>query len=159
MSSANTQKTLVEDGLDWKPCSCWQWPRKCCWLWFLLWMEGWKLLNLEIFEFRCFSTTLWSLLKSIEGEYSLELEKRLKLKKWQKMLLLEVSIAVSATVTDPTEDVKAMSPERRKCLLESETSSSLYKVHHTHGQKLHIPELSVKGSSGSRKLPFADFYF
>ena len=46
------------------------------------------------------------------------------------MLLLEVSIAVSATVTDPTEDVKAMSPERRKCLLESETSSSLYKVNH-----------------------------
>ena len=45
------------------------------------------------------------------------------------MLFLEVSIAVSATVTDPTEDVKAMSPERRKCLLESETSSSLYKVH------------------------------
>ena len=46
--------------------------------------SGWKvpkLLKLEIFEFRCFSTTLWSLLKSIEGEYSLELEKRLKLKK------------------------------------------------------------------------------
>ena len=39
-----------------------------------------------------------------------------------------MSIAVSATVTDPTEDVKRMSPERRKCLLESETSNSLYKV-------------------------------
>ena len=61
--------------------------------------------------------------------------------KWQqKWLFFEVSIAVSATVTDPTEDVKAMSPERRKCLLESETSSSLYKVH--------FPELS-----------FAEFYF
>ena len=44
--------------------------------------------------------------------------------------LLQVSIAVSATVTDPTEDVKTMSPERRKCLLESETSNSLYKVHY-----------------------------
>ena len=43
---------------------------------------------------------------------------------------LQVSIAVSATVTDPTEDVKKMSPERRKCLLESETSNSLYKVHY-----------------------------
>ena len=42
--------------------------------------------------------------------------------------VLQVSIAVSATVTDPTDDVKAMSPERRKCLLESETSNSLYKV-------------------------------
>lgn len=42
---------------------------------------------------------------------------------------LQVSIAVSATVTDPTEDVKEMSPERRKCLLESETSNSLYQVH------------------------------
>ena len=41
----------------------------------------------------------------------------------------QVSIAVSATVTDPTEDVKRMSPERRKCLLEPETSNSLYQVH------------------------------
>ena len=56
--------------------------------------------------------------------------KEVKTEKMTKMLFLEVSIAVSATVTDPTEDVKAMSPERRKCLLESETSSSLYKVHH-----------------------------
>ena len=47
----------------------------------------------------------------------------------KQVLLLEVSIAVSATVTDPTEDVKEMSPERRKCLLESETSNSLYQVH------------------------------
>ena len=48
----------------------------------------------------------------------------------------QVSIAVSAIVTDPTEDVKTMSPERRKCLLESETSNSLYKVHMTQSQML-----------------------
>ena len=54
---------------------------------------------------------------------------------------LQVSIAVSATVTDPTEDVKAMSPERRKCLLEPEISTSLYQVHH------HSPFLFAELSS------------
>ena len=54
----------------------------------------------------------------------------------------QVSIAVSATVTDPTDDVKSMSPERRKCLLESEISSSLYQVHQR-----------------SSKLPFAHFFW
>ena len=35
---------------------------------------------------------------------------------------------VSAVVTDPTDDVKSMVPERRKCLLEPEISNSLYEV-------------------------------
>ena len=56
--------------------------------------------------------------------------KRGKMLQVAKILpFLQVSIAVSATVTNPTEDVKEMSPERRKCLLESETSNSLYQVH------------------------------
>ena len=48
---------------------------------------------------------------------------------------------MSATVTDPTDDVKAMSPERRKCLLEPEISTSLYQVHH------HSPFLFAELSS------------
>ena len=35
---------------------------------------------------------------------------------------------ISAVVTDPTDDVKSMVPERRKCLLEPEISNSLYEV-------------------------------
>ena len=35
---------------------------------------------------------------------------------------------ISAVVTDPTDDVKSMVPERRKCLLEPETKNSLYEV-------------------------------
>jgi hypothetical protein len=40
----------------------------------------------------------------------------------------EASIAVHAEVTESKLVVRAMTPERRKCLLKKETDTSLYKV-------------------------------